>query len=120
MSAGKNDLFGVTQAEPATPGSYGEPSAGYRLPAATRLGPVRLQVSDLERSLKFYEHTLGLRVLERDDTRAALGPEGNGQKLVELIEKKGARPAGRGLLGLYHFAILLPDRPSLGRFVRHL
>jgi catechol 2,3-dioxygenase len=40
--------------------------------------------------------------------------------LVELEERQGVRPAGRGLLGLYHFAILLPDRPSLGRFVRHL
>jgi catechol 2,3-dioxygenase len=40
---------------------------------------------------------------------------------VELREQPGARPVPRrGSLGLYHFAILLPDRPSLGRFVRHL
>ena len=40
--------------------------------------------------------------------------------LVELRERRGARPAGRGRLGLFHFAILLPDRPALGRFVQHL
>ena len=38
-----------------------------------------------------------------------------------LHEHPGAREAPRrGRLGLFHFAILLPDRPSLGRFVRHL
>jgi catechol 2,3-dioxygenase len=41
--------------------------------------------------------------------------------LVELTERKGARPVPRhGALGLYHFAIRLPDRAALGRFLRHL
>jgi catechol 2,3-dioxygenase len=40
---------------------------------------------------------------------------------VELHERRGARPAGGGgQLGLYHFAILLPDRAALGRLVGHL
>ena len=47
MGATTNDLFGAAiTAEPATPGSYGEAPAGYRLPDATRLGEVRLQVVD--------------------------------------------------------------------------
>ncbi|NUS96194.1 MAG: VOC family protein [Gemmatimonadaceae bacterium] len=121
MGATTNDLFGAaTTAEPATPGSYGEAPAGYRLPDATRLGKVRLQVADLARSLAFYERTLGMRVVERDAASASLAAHGASRVLVELEERKGVRPAGRGLLGLYHFAILLPDRPSLGRFVRHL
>jgi len=121
MSATTNELFGAAPAaELATPGSYGEAPSGYRLPGATRLGNVRLQVADLERSLAFYEHVLGFRVLERDETHAALGPFGEDRVLVELVERKGARASGHGRLGLYHFAILLPDRPSLGRFVRHL
>ncbi len=115
------DIFGAApRAEPATPGSYGEAPTGYRLPEATRLGRVRLQIADLARSLLFYERTLGLRVVEREGARAALAAHGDDRVLVELVERKGARPAGRGLLGLYHVAILLPDRPSLGRFVRHL
>jgi catechol 2,3-dioxygenase len=41
--------------------------------------------------------------------------------IVELEEQPAVRPVPRsGRLGLYHFAILLPDRASLGRFVAHL
>jgi catechol 2,3-dioxygenase len=116
-----HDIFGNAEgAQPATPGSYGVPPSGYRLPAATRLGPVRLQVADLSRSLTWYEGRLGLRVLERDTASALLGAEG-GRSLVELRERarvKPVPPAGR--TGLYHFAILLPDRASLGRLLRHL
>ena len=59
-------------AEPAVPGSYGRAPRGYRLPEDIRLGPVRLQIADLNRSLAFYQTTLGLRVLLRD--RFACGP----------------------------------------------
>lgn len=94
---------------------------GYRLPAETRLGAVRLQVSDLARSLAWYERVLGLRVLERSSAHATLAAHGDGAPLVELREQPGATPVPRrGRLGLYHFAILLPDRAALGRFVAHL
>ena len=121
MGVTTNDIFGATPvAELATTGSYGQQPAGYRLPDATRLGRVRLQVADLARSLGFYERTLGLRVVGRSATEAALAATGDDRVLVELVERRGARPAGRGRLGLFHFAILLPDRAALGRFVRHL
>lgn len=116
------DIFGTADgAQPATPGSYGEAARGYRLPAETRLGRVRLQVSDLGRSLAFYEQVLGLRVLDRDDVRVTLGAQTDDRVLIELNEVAGSMPAGgRSRLGLYHYAMLLPDRVSLGRFVRHL
>lgn len=122
MGVTTRDIFGEAGgAQPATPGSYGEPPRGRRLPDAMALGPVRLQIADLERSLAFYEVVLGLHVVERDGPRAALAARGDGRVLVELNERPGARPAGRGgRLGLYHFAILLPDRASLGRLVRHM
>ncbi|HEU4563687.1 MAG TPA: VOC family protein [Gemmatimonadaceae bacterium] len=122
MSVSTTDLFsGAASAVPAAPGSYGEPPRGFRLPDATRLGPVRLQVSSLDRSLPFYEGTLGLRVVERGAGSAVLAAHGDDTPLVGLREGEGVRPAPRrGRLGLYHFAILLPDRGSLGRFVRHL
>jgi catechol 2,3-dioxygenase len=64
---------------------------------------------------------LGLQVRSATDGRAALGATGDRTVLVELRERTGAKPVPpRGLLGLYHFAILLPDRPALGRFVRHI
>jgi catechol 2,3-dioxygenase len=122
MGATTRDIFGsAAGAEPATPGSYGQAPRGYRLPEGTHLGPVRLQVADLARSVAYYEQVLGFRALQRDAAHATLAAQGSDRPLVLLEERPGARPMlKRGRLGLFHFAILLPDRPSLGRFVRHL
>jgi len=94
----------------------------FRLPPATHIGVVRLQVADIARSLAYYERVLGFRVVRRDDSgAAALGAAGSDAPILELRERVGARPhPKRGQLGLFHFAILLPDRASLGRLVRHL
>jgi catechol 2,3-dioxygenase len=93
----------------------------YRLPEATRLGRVRLQVADLDRSLAYYDKVLGFRVIRRTTESVVLGPHGDDREIVELRQDASARPVPeRGLLGLYHFAILLPDRAALGRFVAHL
>jgi catechol 2,3-dioxygenase len=100
---------------------YGIAPPAYRLPDATRLGRVRLQVADLDRSISYYEKVIGLRLLERQDGLARLGPAGTNDVIVELHGRQGARPVTRrGQIGLYHFAILLPNRAALGRFVRHL
>jgi catechol 2,3-dioxygenase len=94
---------------------------GYRLPATLRLGDVRLQVADLDRSLDYYQNVLGLRVLDRQAEDATLGPLDEDVPLVRLHQRRGSAPVPRqGLLGLYHFAILLPDRAALGRLVAHL
>jgi len=99
---------------------YGVAPGGYRLPEATRLGPVRLQVSDLARSVAFYESVIGLRAVSRDDASARMAAHGGDAAIVDLIERKGAVPVPRrGLLGLYHFAILVPNRGVLGQFLRH-
>jgi catechol 2,3-dioxygenase len=101
--------------------SYGIQPRGYRLPAETRLGPVRLQIADLARSLDYYERVLGFRVVERGSDRASLAAHGDDTVLIELRERPDARRVPRrGRLGLYHFAILLPDRAALGRFLAHL
>lgn len=100
---------------------YGIRPPSYRLPDDTHLGRVRLQVADLERSIEWYGAVLGLAVLSRSGADAALAPHGETTPLIELREKRGVRPMPRrGLLGLYHYALLLPDRPSLGRFISHL
>ncbi len=123
VAVSRQEIFGEARgAEPAAPGSYGLPPGGFRLSEATRLGPVRLQVADLGRSLAFYEEVLGLHRLERQTSSARLGtPSPESRVLVELDERRGARPVPRrGRTGLFHFAILLPDRPALGRFAGHL
>ena len=100
---------------------YGIRPPGWRLPDATHIGRVRLQVGDLSRSLEYYERTLGFRVLERDLRVATLAAHGDDRPLVELHERRGAAHVPRrGRLGLYHFAILLPDRAALGRIIGHL
>jgi catechol 2,3-dioxygenase len=101
--------------------SAGVAPPGYRLPAEMRLGEVRLQVADLDRSLDYYQRVLGLRLIERLENGAVLGAHGADEPLVRLVERPGSAPVPqRGLIGLYHFAILLPDRAALGRFVSHL
>ena len=100
--------------------SYGVAPPRYRLPEATRLGRVVLQVSDLERSLDFYQQVLGLRVLARSGATATLGAHGDDRVLLELRTDAGVKPLARPRLGLYHFAILLPSRAALGAFITHL
>lgn len=91
-----------------------------RLPDATHVGAVHLQVADLSRSLDYYESVLGLHRHTRGERTALLGAA-DGRLLVVLHEKTGIRPAPRrGAYGLYHFAMLMPDRASLGRFAAHL
>ena len=100
---------------------YGEAPPDYRLPSDTRLGRVCLQVADLARSVRHYRDVLGLRVLSDVTGRTVLGAHGDETPLVELLEHKGAKAVPqRGRLGLYHFALLLPDRAALGHFARHL
>jgi catechol 2,3-dioxygenase len=100
---------------------YGIAPTGYRLPADTRLGPVMLQVADLARSLEYYQHVLGFRVVSQSSGGAAFAAHGDDTVLIELRELPGARAVPRrGRLGLYHYAILLPDRAALGRFLAHL
>jgi catechol 2,3-dioxygenase len=100
---------------------YGIAPPGYRLPDTTRLGRVRLQISNLERSTAYYRDLLGFRVLDRSAVGATLAAYGDDRPLIELVERASASAVPRrGRLGLYHFAILLPERAALGRFVEHL
>ncbi|MEW5987172.1 MAG: VOC family protein [Chloroflexota bacterium] len=85
-------------------------------PDAT-IGTVYLTVSNLDRSLGFYQDVLGFRLHRRDDQTAALGT--GGPDLLHLSERPGARPV-RGVTGLYHFAILVPSRRHLALSLRRL
>ncbi len=86
------------------------------IPADTRLGPVHLTVADLGRSVDYYEREIGLGVREWEAGRAALGA--GGEDLLVLVEEPGAKPAD-GFSGLYHFALLVPDRADLARWLAH-
>jgi catechol 2,3-dioxygenase len=77
---------------------------------------VELTVADHDRSRRYYEQAIGLRVLEQEGSRLSLGADGT--ELLVLVEEPGARPAV-GHTGLFHFALLLPDRRSLARWLAH-
>ena len=100
---------------------FGVAPPGFRLPAGTRVGELHLRVSDLARSARFYESALGFRVLSTSGDSVSLGAQGDeARPLVHLHGGDAVRPSPGGRLGLYHFAILLPDRAALGRLVKHL
>jgi catechol 2,3-dioxygenase len=88
------------------------------LSPATRLGPVHLVVTDLDRSSGFYEEAIGLKEHRREDGVAALGA--GGEDLLVLHEEPTAASAGGAHAGLYHFALLHPSRLELARAARRL
>ena len=83
----------------------------------TAIGEVHLTISDLDRSLRFYQNQLGFTVHNRTDRIARLGA--GGADLLVLSECEHA-PRVRGTTGLYHFAILVPSRADLARALRRL
>jgi catechol 2,3-dioxygenase len=83
-----------------------------RLPATLRLGTVHLAVSDLDRSVAFYENAIGLKLHRRKDGGAAMGV--GAEDLLVLYKEPGVRRAGRHA-GLYHYALLFSSREELAR-----
>jgi catechol 2,3-dioxygenase len=73
-------------------------------------------VSDLERSVDYYGGAVGLTVFARDGDSVSLGA--GERELVVLVEEPGASPAF-GHTGLYHFALLLPERVDLAGWLAH-
>lgn len=84
----------------------------------TYVGQVGLKVLDLEEMVHFYKEIIGLEVLEETETAAVLGA--GGTALLKLEASSGMVPKTQRYAGLYHFAILLPDREELGKMLIHL
>ena len=84
---------------------------------ATRIGAVHLTISDLRRSVRFYETRLGFAVHRRDDRTAWLGAGADDLLILSQCE---SAPRVRGTTGLYHFAILVPSRLDLAHALRRL
>ena len=92
-------------------------SATEPIAAATRMGAVHLTVADLARSLEYYRESIGLDVLARRATAARRSAPG--RRACSSSSRCRARSPRPGRTGLFHFALLLPDRRSLARWVAH-
>lgn len=84
-----------------------------QLPSKLRLGAVHLTVANLQRSLDFYQNSLGFQLHRQERQIAYLGA--GAEDLLVLYENPQATPLRRRQTGLYHFAILVPSRRELAR-----
>ena len=94
-------------------------SERYVIPAATTIGHVHLKVADLERAVAFYTGVLGFELVQRyGDSAAFLSAGGYHHHLgLNTWTSRGGPPPARNATGLYHVAILFPDRGSLATAV---
>ncbi len=89
---------------------------------AVSIGHVHLKVADLERSLAFYCGVLGFRLTQRYGKQAAFIAAGDYHHHIGLNtwQSQGGNPPPPRATGLYHVAILYPDRAQLGDALRRL
>jgi len=79
---------------------------------------ITLLIKNIKRSLEFYQEILGLQVIEQFENKTVLSSNRK-DPLIILLEDRNAIPLGI-TLGLYHFALLLPDRGSLAHVIKQL
>ena len=89
----------------------------FSIHPATKVGPVSLTVADLENQIAFYQGVLGFQLHRREGHEAVLGT--GSRELLQLVERPGFKRY-RGVTGLYHFAVLFPDRRELARAMARL
>lgn len=94
----------------------------YKVPPGTQIGHVHLKVSDLDRALDFYCGLLGFEITARYGEEAAFISAGGYHHHIGLNVwfSKGAEPAPRKHPGLFHTAILFPQRKDLARALKRL
>ena len=85
----------------------------------TYVGHVKIKVQDLSRSLSFYQEVLGFQILEQTDKTAELTTDGE-TSVLSIEQPENVVPKQGRTTGLYHFALLLPNRSDLADFITHL
>lgn len=80
---------------------------------------VQLNVTNIKRSVEFYQEIIGLQVLTEHDRKIALTADGK-TTILTLVEPENVEPKASRTAGLYHFALLLPARKDLAQFLQHL
>jgi catechol 2,3-dioxygenase len=90
----------------------------YHQPPNTHVSQVTIKVENLQRSLNFYQEVIGFKVLDESQNKAQLTADGQ-TPLLTIEQPENVTPKQPRTTGLYHFAILLPERADLGRILNH-
>lgn len=91
----------------------------FHRPPAIYVEEVQIKVTQLKRSVEFYQNILGFKVLEQSEHKAQLS-SGKTRPILSLVHPENAAPKQEGTTGLYHFALRMPSRADLALFVKHL
>lgn len=86
-----------------------------KIPDNTKILSAELKVKDLERSLNFYSHLMGFKIINQTERTAELSAGGSLPYILRLVEDKTALYRHKGTTGLFHIAIRLPNRKELAR-----
>ena len=89
----------------------------FSIHPATLIGHVSLTIANLENQITFYQQVLGFQLHWREGNKAGLGA--GGADLLRLTEEPNVRKYQR-VTGLYHFAVLFPNRRELARAIARL
>jgi catechol 2,3-dioxygenase len=94
----------------------------YLAPAGTRIGHVHLKVAEIQRALDFYCGILGFELQQMYGDQAAFVSAGGYHHHLGLNtwESKGGPPPPPGSTGLFHTAILYPERKDLANVLKRL
>jgi catechol 2,3-dioxygenase len=94
----------------------------YTVPSNTRIGHIHLKVSDIDKSLAFYQGLLGFEIMQRYGSSAVFISAGGYHHHIGLNtwHSKDAPPAPVKSTGLYHTAIVYPLRKDLAAILKRL
>lgn len=94
----------------------------YHIPDSTRIGHIHLKVSNLDRALSFYRDLLGFEITQRYGEQAVFLSAGGYHHHIGLNTwySKGVPPAAQRSAGLFHTAILYPERKDLATILKRL
>ena len=94
----------------------------YSIPSGTRIGHIHLKVADLDRALTFYKDLLGFKITQRYGAQAVFLSAGGYHHHIGLNTwySKGAGPSPQRAAGLFHTAILYPERKDLAQILKRL
>ena len=94
----------------------------YKVPRETRIGHVHLKVSNIDKALEFYQDILGFEITERIGEHAVFLSAGGYHHHLGLNtwHSRGAGPASKAGVGLFHAAIVYPSRKDLAIVTKRL